>query len=115
MKSFLEKSGRFTVDVARTRYTWKGGDLLKQFPLDDGKTYEDLPQPKSDPDFRPKFSDYDVVLSNFGWKAAPWPAETQKALESYVRGGGGMATAANRCAAWPTLPCTPQKNMVNRS
>ena len=90
MKSFLEETGRFTVDVQRTKFTWKGGDLLKQYPLDDGTTYEDLPNPKSDPDFTPQFSKYDVVLSNFGWKAAPWPKETQDALEAYVRGGGGM-------------------------
>jgi type 1 glutamine amidotransferase len=91
MKTFLEQSGRFTVDVARTKFTWKGGELLKQYPLDDGKTYEDLKQPQSDPDFKPKFSNYDVVLSNFGWKAAPWPQQTQDALEAYVSGGGGMA------------------------
>lgn len=90
MKSFLEDSGRFTVDVQRTKYTWKGGDLLKQFPLGDGKTYEDLADPKPDPDFKPRFADYDVVLSNFGWKAAPWPKETQEALEAFVGGGGGM-------------------------
>jgi len=90
MKNLLEASGRFTVDVQRTKYTWKGGDLLAQFPLDDGKTYEDLPEPKSDPDFKPNFAGYAVVLSNFGWKAAPWPNETQAALEAYVSGGGGM-------------------------
>ncbi len=90
MKDFLEDSGRFTVDIQRSHFTWKGGDLLKQFPLEDGKTYEDLEQPKADPDFKPKFSDYDVVLSNFGWQAAPWPKETQTALEQYITGGGGM-------------------------
>jgi type 1 glutamine amidotransferase len=104
MKSFLEHSGRFTVDVARTKYTWRGGDLLKQYPLDDGKAYEDLDEPKSDPDFKPIFANYDVVISNFGWKAAPWPNETQRALESYVRGGGGMAiihAADNSFGDWP--------------
>ncbi len=90
MKSYLEESGRFTVDVQRTQYTWNGGELLKQYPLDDGKTYQELPEPKSDPDFNPNFAEYDVVLSNFGWKAAPWPQATRDALESYVRGGGGM-------------------------
>ncbi|TWU56106.1 ThuA domain-containing protein [Rubripirellula reticaptiva] len=90
MKDYLEDSGRFTVDVQRTKYTWKGGDLLEKFPLGDGKTYEDLSEPKTDPDFKPNFADYDVVLSNFGWKAAPWPKETQAALEAYVSGGGGM-------------------------
>ena len=29
MKKYLEDSGRFTVDVERTQYTWKGGALLK--------------------------------------------------------------------------------------
>ncbi|TWT52492.1 Trehalose utilization [Rubripirellula amarantea] len=103
MKSFLEDSGRFTVDIARTQFTWKGGDLLKEFPLEDGKEYQDLPEPKSDPDFKPEFANYDVVLSNFGWKAAPWPQETQDALEEYVAGGGGMVivhAADNSFGQW---------------
>lgn len=106
MKNYLEQSGHFTVDVSRTRYTWKGGDLLKQFSLQDGKTYEDLGQPKSDPDFKPDFAAYDVVLSNFGWKAAPWPQETQTALEEYVAGGGGMViihAADNSFGDWPSF------------
>lgn len=104
MKKFLEESGRFEVDVARTKYTWRGGDLLAQFPLDDGQYYQDLPEPKPDPDFKPKFSDYDVVLSNFGWKAAPWPEETQAALEKFVAAGGGMVVihaADNSFGDWP--------------
>ena len=103
MKQFLEDTGRFSVDIERTKYTWKGGDLIKEFPLNDGKEYEDLKQPKSDPDFKPAFSQYDVVLNNFGWKAAPWPQETQKALELYVSGGGGMVivhAANNSFGGW---------------
>ncbi|MFK8112710.1 MAG: ThuA domain-containing protein [Rubripirellula sp.] len=90
MKKYLEDSGRFTVDIERSKYTWKGGDLLKQYPLDDGKEYEDLPQPKSDPDFKPNFGLYDVVLSNFGYNAADWPQETQDAFVKFVGGGGGL-------------------------
>ncbi len=90
MKRYLEETGRFSVDVERTKYTWNGGDLLNEFPLEDGKTYEDLKQPKSDPDFKPNFSDYDVVLSNFGYNAARWPEATEKALVDFVRGGGGL-------------------------
>ncbi len=104
MKKYLEESGRFTVDVARTKYTWKGGKLLHEFPLDDGKTYEDLEEPKTDPDFKPNFSRYDVVLSNFGWKAAPWPRETQVAFESFVAQGGGLVivhAADNSFGDWP--------------
>lgn len=103
MRDQLEDSGRFSVDVQRTQYTWNGGELLKKYPLDDGKTYSDLPEPKPDPDFKPNFADYDVVLSNFGWKAAPWPAETQAALDAFVKGGGGLVVvhaADNSFGSW---------------
>lgn len=73
MKSYLEETKLFTVDVATAA-------------------------PKgTDPNFRPKFSDYKVVISNFGHGAAPWPKETQDAFEKYVAGGGGFVVvhAAN--------------------
>ncbi|MEM9828544.1 MAG: ThuA domain-containing protein [Planctomycetota bacterium] len=91
MRQYLEESGRFTVDIARSKFTWKGGKLLDEFPLGDGKTYQDLPKPKPDPDFKPDFSKYDVVISNFGFNAAPWPQSTRESLEKYMRGGGGLA------------------------
>lgn len=103
MKQYLEESGRFTVDIRRTKYTWKGGKLLQQFPLDDGNRYQDLPQPKTDPTFKPEFTDYDVVISNFGWKAAPWPDETRRALQQYVKQGGGFVVihaANNSFGSW---------------
>ncbi len=90
MKRYLEATGAFSVDVQRTQYTWKGGKRLEEFPLDDGKTYQDLKQPKSDPDFNPTFKDYDVVVNNFGWNAAPWPEATQQAFDQYVKNGGGL-------------------------
>lgn len=66
MKKYLEETGLFTVDVATSK-------------------------PKgTDPDFKPAFANYDVVLSNFGHGAAPWPEETQKSFEKYVREGGGF-------------------------
>ena len=45
MKKYLEESGRFTVDVERTQFTWKGGDLLKAFPLKDGSHTKTCPSP----------------------------------------------------------------------
>lgn len=66
MKRYLEDTGRFTVDVVT--HAPKG----------------------EDPSFRPVFSDYRVVVSNFGHGAAAWPAETRTAFEDYVRGGGGF-------------------------
>lgn len=90
MKQYLEETGLFRVDVERTAFTWEGDDLVKAYPLEGGKPTEALPEPKPDPNYQPDFSKYDVILSNFGWKAAPWPKETQKALEEYVRNGGGL-------------------------
>lgn len=80
MKSYLEESKLFTVDVVTAA-------------------------PKgTDPNFKPKFSDYDVVVNNFGHGAAPWPEETQKALEEYMSGGGGLVVvhaADNSFPDWP--------------
>ncbi len=75
MKASLEKTGRFAVDVATTP---------------DSRA----PQAAWD-SFRPEFSKYDVVLSNYNGQ--PWPEPVQKALEKYVADGGGLVVvhAAN--------------------
>jgi hypothetical protein len=84
MKADLERSGRFTVDVVTT------------------------PEPKAPraawDAFRPDFTGYDVVLSNYNGE--PWPTEVQKALEDYVAGGGGLAiihAANNAFPDWPAF------------
>ena len=90
MRDYLEDSGRFEVDIARTQFTWKGEKWMDKFPLGDGVEYENLDKPKTDPDFAPEFANYDVVISNFGWNAAPWPDATKQSFNDYVRGGGGL-------------------------
>jgi type 1 glutamine amidotransferase len=77
IKTILESTGRFTVDVS----TW----------------------PKL-PDFRR----YDVVVNNFNGGHTPegtrWPAEAERALEQYVRDGGGLVVyhaANNAFLEWP--------------
>lgn len=92
MKSYLEETGEFEVDIYRTKYTWNGARYGKQFPLNDGKSYEDLPKAKSDPDFKPEFSKYGVVISNFGHGAADWPQATQDAMVQYMKNGGGFVS-----------------------
>ena len=84
MKAALEGTGRFKVDVATT---------------------PDAKAAKGDWDtFRPDFSKYDVVLSNYNGQ--PWPQPVKEALEKYVAGGGGLVVvhAANNSfpewAAW---------------
>lgn len=92
MKSYLEATGKFTVDISRTKYTWNGDQHLTDFPLNDGKTYEALKKAKADPDFKPEFSNYDVVVSNFGHGAADWPESTQAAFVKYMKAGGGFVS-----------------------
>lgn len=101
MKSYLEESGKFTVDIQRSQFTWKADKWIEKYPLTSQPPTEDLKEPKSDPSFAPKFSDYDVVISNFGWKAAPLPVETQAALETYMKNGGGLVVVHAADNSWP--------------
>lgn len=103
MKQMLEASGRFSVDVQRTRYVWKSERFLADYPLLNHNAVP-VEQPKSDPEFSPDFSQYDVVISNFGWRAADWPKSTQLAFEEFVNNGGGFVTvhaANNAFGSWP--------------
>ena len=87
MKSYLEQTGLFEVDLARTKFTMNGDNLLKKYSIPGFKTEA---KRASDPDFKPDFSKYSVVISNFGHGAMPWPQETQDNFVKYVRGGGGL-------------------------
>jgi len=97
MKRYLEESGLFEVDVARTQYTWRGDNLIAQYPIEGLPATQALKESKSDPNFKPDFSQYDVIVSNFGNNAAPWPEETQAAFDDYMKQGGGFVSvhAAN--------------------
>ncbi|WP_143873485.1 ThuA domain-containing protein [Catenovulum sediminis] len=97
MKRYLEDSGRFTVDIERTKYTWNYNKFGPQYPLNDGKKYTEHHPTKTDPQFSPQFEKYDVVISNFGWKTADWPQQTKQNFENYMKNGGGFVVihAAN--------------------
>ena len=65
LKSLLEETGLFTVDVATSP--------AKKQPMDS---------------FKPDFAKYDVVVSNY--TGAEWPKETRDALVEYMENGGGL-------------------------
>jgi type 1 glutamine amidotransferase len=90
MKKYLEETGRFKVDVKRTKFTWEGEEFIKSFPIEGLGETEALKKSQADPNFKPDFSKYDLVICNFGWNAAPWPEETQKAFEKFMQKGGGL-------------------------
>ena len=84
MKADLERSGRFTVDVVTTPGPNSKRELWSAF--------------------KPEFSKYDVVLSNYNGEM--WPEDVRKALEDYVSGGGGLAiihAANNAFQGWPAF------------
>ncbi len=104
MKHYLEETRLFEVDIARTAFTWQGDDLVTAYPLPDGRKTVALKEAKSDPDFKPDFSKYNLVVINFGWGAAPWPTETRVAFEKFVSNGGGVVVvhaADNSFPEWP--------------
>jgi uncharacterized protein len=77
LKSALELSGLFTVDVATTA-------------------------PSDTKDFSPDFSKFDVVVSNYNGQ--DWPEKTQQALIDYMKAGGGLViihAANNSFPNWP--------------
>ncbi|WP_372807357.1 ThuA domain-containing protein [Pontiella sp.] len=98
MKQYLEDSGLFDVELARTKYTWKGGREKAYLDLA-GLPGEDLPKAKSDPDFSPDFTQYDLVVNNLGYNAAPLSEATKAAFETYMQNGGGLVVvhAADNC------------------
>lgn len=65
LKAALDEAGLFAVDVVTA--PGKGQDMGG---------------------FKPDFSKYDVVVSNYNGQ--DWPEETKKAFEAFVAGGGGF-------------------------
>ncbi len=104
MKAYLEETGLFSVDIQRTAFTWRAGKWLSDYPLDSQPATEDLEEPKADPNFAPNFADYDLVVSNFGWQAAPWPEATRAAFETYIANGGGLVVVHAADNSWPEWP-----------
>jgi len=111
LEDYLEDTGLFTVTVKRKKYTWQGPhsdkdptigkerreQLIAEFPIAGMPKTEAVEEPKADPNFNPDFSQYDLVVTNLGWKASEWPAATKRNFESYMESGGGLVVihAAN--------------------
>ncbi|WP_299547557.1 ThuA domain-containing protein [Seonamhaeicola sp.] len=112
MKSYLEETGLFEVDINRKAYTWIGphyndiegvndiNELLTMYPLNDGMERIAVDTPKVDPNFRPNFEKYDVVISNLGWKSSHWPDATKTNFENYMKNGGGLVVVHAANNAW---------------
>jgi type 1 glutamine amidotransferase len=82
LKSCLETTGRFQVDVVTSP------DQKK--PADDWNG------------FRPQFAKYAAVLSNYNGQR--WPKDVEKSLEDYVANGGGLVIVHAANNAFPDWP-----------
>ncbi|MCB4798584.1 ThuA domain-containing protein [Neotamlana laminarinivorans] len=91
MKQYLEETGLFQVDIARTKYLYNSKRFSDWLALADVEKGVEG-KPKTDPDFCPKFKKYDVVISNFGYNAASWSEKTQQKFEKYMKKGGGFVS-----------------------
>lgn len=96
MKASLEASGVFAVDVSTSPPAAK-----KAKPEEVATLAERW---KS---WRPKFSDYAVVISNYNGER--WPAEVDKTFLDYVSNGGGFVCVH---AANNSFPDWPEYNQV---
>ena len=99
MKSFLEKTGKFEVTLTRT----PPSDGRKQ---NYGASQPEVPemaealQAQWDK-WRPEFSSYDLVLSNYN--GVLWPEEVQLGFMEYLQNGGGFVVvhaANNAFSQW---------------
>ncbi len=104
MKQYLEETGLFEVDIERTKFIWKYEREESWLKYAGDGNWEGLKEPKPDPSFNPDFSQYDVVISNFGWKAAGWPEETKRNFEKYMSEGGGLTIVHAANNSWPEWP-----------
>lgn len=116
LKRILEDTGRFTVDVLTSPAAAPAAPRLGKDATPAQKTAhsENLQKyaqtlanhksaaPALWEKWRPNFSAYAVVVSNYNGEA--WPAEVRTAFVTYVKNGGGFVTyhaANNSFADWP--------------
>jgi type 1 glutamine amidotransferase len=78
LKTILEQSGVFSVDVSTT----PPAGAKKPGAPNEAKPAWDQ--------WKPRFADYGVIVSNYNGQA--WPKELHDALVSYVKNGGGFVS-----------------------
>jgi type 1 glutamine amidotransferase len=115
LKRILEDTGRFTVEVSTTPSVPVAPKLTKDAtPAQKTAHTESLTKhnaavaahkaaaPTLWAKWRPNFSAYNVVLSNYNGES--WPAEVREAFVAYMKNGGGFVSyhaANNSFPDWP--------------
>ncbi|PAW64787.1 MAG: hypothetical protein B9S34_12045 [Opitutia bacterium Tous-C1TDCM] len=116
LKQILEETGRFAVDVSTTPAAKPAGPRMPKaaspeqkgsyekamaaYPALEAKHKAEAPAQWAK--WRPNFSAYQVVLSNYNGER--WPDEVRAAFVAYVKNGGGFVSyhaANNAFPEWP--------------
>jgi type 1 glutamine amidotransferase len=98
---------RVLIIDGQNNHDWKTTTPLLKKALEDAKVFEvevatSPPAGADMKSFRPRFSDFDVVVSNYNGDR--WPKETEMDFVEFVRGGGGFVSvhaANNAFTEWP--------------
>jgi type 1 glutamine amidotransferase len=113
LKWALEQSGRFTVEVATSPESGPKAPRLPKDPtpaqrasfeaskarFEEEKKQHDAAKEAKWKAWNPKFSGYDVVVSNYNGEL--WPEPVQQAFVEYVRNGGGFVAVHAADNAFP--------------
>lgn len=114
MKSYLEETQLFDVDVYRSKYTYQGPhhaevdglghdsitQLLEHYNVEDARVHIPTDTITADSSFAPEFDRYDVVISNFGWQSSDWSSEVKQSFENFIKNGGGLVVVHAANNAW---------------
>jgi type 1 glutamine amidotransferase len=98
---------RVLIIDGQNNHDWKTTTPLLKKALEDARIFkvDVATSPPAGADmsgFRPRFADYDVIVSNYNGDR--WPKKTEKEFEAFVAGGGGFVSvhaANNSFTEWP--------------
>jgi type 1 glutamine amidotransferase len=98
---------RVLIIDGQNNHDWKTTTPLLKKALEDARIFkvDVATSPASGADmsnFRPKFADYDVIVSNYNGDR--WSNEAEKDFDAFVKGGGGFVSvhaANNSFTEWP--------------
>jgi type 1 glutamine amidotransferase len=110
LKSYLEETGLFSVEIFRPDSVWLGikynpnrpeayESFITEFPTDKSKQLTSN-KPLESFNAPQDFEQYDVIISNLGASTPHWPQAAKNQFETYMKNGGGLVVIHAANNAW---------------